>query len=79
MMSEWINVEDDLPENNKRVLALVFGYFPKHMSDLCQKRSYQIFEADFNRTTGWSFSSLKEIGHVHFWMPRPENPKDIYE
>ena len=48
----WISVDDDLPEDWKPVLVLVYGVFPED-NPLRQKASCKIFEAKFHRSYGW--------------------------
>lgn len=68
MESNWIKVEDQMPDDELGVL--VFG-FPKHHGD---KGESEVLVASFG-DLGW-FECYYEIELiVSHWMPFPEKPK----
>lgn len=73
-ISEWINVNEDLPENGKQVLTLLEGYFGCIDSTLCQKRSYRVFQSTFHRYKGWDTPFCPEGCWVKYWMDKPDDP-----
>jgi hypothetical protein len=71
---EWINVNDDLPENGKQVLTLLEGYFGSPDNILCQKRSYRVFQSTFHRYKGWETPFSPQGCWVKYWMDKPDDP-----
>lgn len=71
---EWIDVNEQLPENNQNVLVLAEGYFSNYTFDLCQKKTHKIFEGYFTRFEGWFTPDCKELRIITHWMMRPKDP-----
>lgn len=71
-MSEWISVQDQLPEDGKNVLVLISDHFYP-----TKGRVMKIFEGAFYRDSGWDTPFWKyEDRRVIYWMHRPEDPKE---
>jgi hypothetical protein len=65
-MSEWISVEDELPEKS--------GYvFVVHKSNLPFVASYGVWGEEFTVVGGGEDSVVHEVTH---WMPLPEPPNN---
>lgn len=67
-MSEWISVDDSLPEPNVNVLTI-------------DEDNYQetaiLYPASMILTYTWRRTGLEHMkGEVTHWMPLPEPPKD---
>lgn len=73
---EWIDVQTDLPKDGEQVLGLVEGYFSYSISDICQKRSFRIFQCTFCRFVGWEipFYTNTSCPYVRYWMKKPADP-----
>ena len=77
---EWISVDDRLPEQDKEVLLIVYGWEDRLYYTGCLHRQ----ESERSWLTGieskasdwkiWGFSYLREPIVTH-WMPLPEPPK----
>jgi hypothetical protein len=71
---EWIDVNDALPKDEEQVIVLArcintVGAYPSH--DLFV---LSVFEAEFNRKTGWYVYFRENNSMVYYWMPLPEKP-----
>lgn len=74
-MSEWISVEDRLPEVGDRVLVFEETCFGPFQS-IDEWIEYTEMPVEFSSATivtghGWADSDPEEITH---WMPLPPNP-----
>ena len=82
-MSEWISVEDRLPEQNVRVLAWYDGVAAH--SDALWDRSGAWFAAKWR--DGWNqplYTQAKQIldfdsSDITHWIPLPEPPERVLE
>ena len=66
-MSEWISVEDRLPDNHQRVIGIGFDY-----GDIKNNRHYVVCEY-FDGI--WMGGEYEEFEYITHWMPLPEPPK----
>lgn len=66
-MSEWISVEDRLPDNHQRVAGTGFDY-----GDAKNKRHYVVCEY-FDGI--WMGDEYEEFQYLTHWMPLPEPPR----
>jgi len=60
-MSEWISVEDELPEKGKGVLAF--------------NNTIWVGAIDANTGVWFEMSDFESLGNVTHWMPLPDAPK----
>ncbi len=72
-MSEWISVNDRLPETEEIVLVTVSGCPHKNITLVCACEL-----AEFNVHEGWILEMYPEWENpiVTHWMPLPEPPKE---
>jgi len=73
-MSEWISVNDDLPQNGVYVLAL--ERVPNPSSYLSIDLIPWVFQARFYRSNGWEVKYKQDAPIVTHWMPLPAPPKE---
>lgn len=74
-MSDWISVNDRLPEDSDiSILAIVNGV-PKNNIHLIGAYEF----AYYNKDDGWIIESYPEWENpdVTHWMPLPEQPKEV--
>lgn len=79
-MSEWISVDERLPEHGQHVLC--YQSYPQDARFQPTMRPlymcfYQV--AEFKKlTVGYGFigRERRDFAHVHHWMPLPEPPKE---
>ena len=68
-MTEWIKVENRLPENDSRCIA----YDGKDVLAVCYNKSYRFYTNEFSCTDG---EFKEKVNNVTHWMPLPEKPND---
>ena len=75
-MSEWISVEDRLPEARHHVLICYFPVFCENLKKQIDTGYYEEPE-EYNDGGGWKFWLSDKVvrGGVTHWMPLPELPK----
>lgn len=74
--SQWISVNDRLPEDEQEVLVLANGRPREHLE---LDSAYEL--ATFYAGEGWLFEAYPDWDdpQVTYWMPLPERPEDCHD
>jgi hypothetical protein len=76
-MSEWIDVNDRLPEENVVVILSEDGNFETGWyGHGTEYMSEKLFTGFFIHNTGYDGDSAHSQGNVTHWQPLPEPPKE---
>jgi hypothetical protein len=71
-MTEWIHVEDSLPEHNQKVKCK--GSFPFEVTGFFHKYAHYLGYSFFSRNE--ESKNIIEIYGVNHWMPLPKEPNE---
>lgn len=69
-MSEWIKIEEQMPEENIRVLIA-------EMRRSGWEISTGIYRLEFKDTICWYLSNSCSVADPEYWMPLPKPPETL--